>query len=107
MFARNERRLKQPAIKRRFKVVGGCWLGGHVSHGVSRRTRTDRDPAAKAVRFASTKRCFGRAFLIGRATALRAGALSETVAIIQYACGTVVSARAARRTESIEVSSSA
>ena len=83
-------------------MVRGTFLRGHVSHGLSR--RSDRDPAAKAVRFASTKRCFGRAFLIGRATALRAGALSETVAIIQYACGTVVSARAGRRTESIEVS---
>ena len=77
-----------------------------MSHGVSR--RTDRDPAAKAVRFASTKRCFGRALLIRHATALRAGALSESVAIIQCACGNGVERQGGgSMTESIEVSSSA
>ena len=77
-----------------------------MSHGVSR--RTDRDPAAKAVRFASTKRCFGRAFLIRHATALRTGALSESVAIIQCACGNGVERQGSgSMTESIEVSSSA
>ena len=76
-----------------------------MSHGVSR--RTDRDPAAKAVRFASTKRCFGRAFLIRHATAHRAGALSESVAIIQCACGNGVERQGGSMTESIEVSSAA